>query len=305
MIISCAFDDNYAYPGILSILSAKSALGENLSCVYMGYDENLLGGASLKLISEIMALSGVDVIQVPISIPKEWQGSGHISTMTFAKPMIADFLSEPHLWIDSDAFVLRDFTSELEASSSGKVRMVPHWAMSNDGVESVARENDLAFYNAGVILWPEARLGRPVWLDYVAQKGQSNLLFGDQEVMNQVYNQDTIPMGGVFNANYAVANLNCLIEDPFVVHFPGSQKPWLVPKNARKRCTEVGCGFLKFWELEKTLLSQFPEDTRHALESTRLKACRNGSLSSRILYAFPQIAKLTKSRYFFHPYCHK
>lgn len=305
MIITCAFDDNYAYPGILSLLSAKNSLGDNLTRAYLGYDEKLLSAANLKLVSEVLAYSGLHVIHMPISIPPEWRSSGHISPMTFAKPIIADSLPDSHLWLDSDAFVLRDFTSELESPAPATLRMVPHWAMSKDGSESIVRPEDLAFYNAGVILWPEAQSGRPSWLNYVTEKGQINLLFGDQEVMNQVYYQDTTPMSGAFNANYSVANTAHLLDNPFVVHFPGSQKPWLVPKNARMACSRAGCGFVTFWTLEAAILSRLPRETRQSLEALRLNASKNVTLSSRLLYALPLIAKLSKAKEFFHPFCHQ
>lgn len=304
MIVTAAFDDNYTYPGILSLLSVVVATDTKPSFI-SGYDPLKLSETNFELLNLVCNHKKMNLEVKELTLDPKWKNSGHISSMTFAKPMLADLVSEPHIWLDSDAFLLRDISDFVRDFNGRSLGMVPHWKMSVGGAEERRKASDKSFYNAGVIFRPQSTSARLNWRQYISEIGQANLMFGDQEVLNRIYFEDISDLPGELNANFAHHRLGQLNRNAAVAHFLGSQKPWLVPAPLRGKCRSVNCGFSAFWDLESKLLSgirdwNLVEKLNAALHTSQA----NQSFRARLLYSKPQLGRFSKASRFFHPYCH-
>jgi lipopolysaccharide biosynthesis glycosyltransferase len=304
LIVTAAFDDNYVYPGILSILSIERASALKPLFVF-GYDPLKLSETNFELLNLVSRYKNLNLEVRRIELDPAWKNTGHISTMTLAKPILADLVSDSHIWFDSDAFLLRDISDFVQSFDSKSLGMVPHWRMSLESEEELRKAGDKAFYNAGVIFWPESAGNRSDWRRYISEIGQTNLMFGDQEVLNRVYFEDIRDLPGELNSNFSLGRLEQLNRSAAVAHFLGSQKPWLVPSSSREICASVNCGFSAFWRLESKLLSEIMDVSLLAHLSAALSRTRaNQSFKASLIYSLPQLVKFTKASRHFHPYCH-
>lgn len=303
MIITQAFDDAYLYPGILSALSIANTKTNNLDYIF-GFDPARFSRENLALFSSILSERGVKVQALEISINRAWQSIGHISPLTFAKLILADEIKEKHMWIDSDAFMFKEV--DFVMSTNDCIGLASHDSMTKNNNKTAIFEHDqkLDYFNAGVIFWPESRQ-RKNWLSYVEGKGQSNLLYGDQEVINVIYDQLVECLPGTLNANFTVPDATLLIEKPYIAHFPGSQKPWTVPDSKKAKCEELQCGFAQFWKMEKELIASFRDSAYFdVLKSLKAQAFHSQPLKAKVFYFGGPLSLVHKASANFHPHCH-
>ena len=181
-----------------------------------------------QLDSEIVNIS---LDQVMIS--PEWLTQDHISSATYARYFIPQFVAEERvLYLDSDLVVNRDLQPLFDISLEGKL---------------AAAVGDAGGYgfNAGVLLidnqaWKERQLQETFIKETdrimgLVQSGQMEDFNGDQTVLNHVLAQDWLALDKIYNlqvghdlvAFYSGWNGHFeLDQEPLIIHYTTFRKPW-------------------------------------------------------------------------------
>ena len=168
-----------------------------------------------------------------VTISPEWLTQDHISSATYARYFIPQFVVEERvLYLDSDLVVNRDLQPLFDISLEGKL---------------VAAVGDAGGYgfNAGVLLidnqsWKEKQLQETFIKETnrimgLVQSGQMEDFNGDQTVLNYVLAQDWLPLDKIYNlqvghdlvAFYSGWNGHFeLDQEPLIIHYTTFRKPW-------------------------------------------------------------------------------
>ncbi|RSI46494.1 SP_1767 family glycosyltransferase [Streptococcus sanguinis] len=175
----------------------------------------------------------VNVSLDQVTISPEWLTQDHISSATYARYFIPQFVAEGRvLYLDSDLVVNRDLQPLFDISLEGKL---------------VAAVGDAGGYgfNAGVLLidnqtWKERQLQETFIKETdrimgLVQSGQMEDFNGDQTVLNHVLAQDWLPLDKIYNlqvghdlvAFYSGWNGHFeLDQEPLIIHYTTFRKPW-------------------------------------------------------------------------------
>lgn len=168
-----------------------------------------------------------------VTISPEWLTQDHISSATYARYFIPQFVAEGRvLYLDSDLVVNRDLQPLFDIPLEGKL---------------VAAVGDAGGYgfNAGVLLidnqtWKERQLQETFIKETdrimgLVQSGQMEDFNGDQTVLNHVLAQDWLPLDKIYNlqvghdlvAFYSGWNGHFeLDQEPLIIHYTTFRKPW-------------------------------------------------------------------------------
>lgn len=168
-----------------------------------------------------------------VTISPEWLTQDHISSATYARYFIPQFVAEGRvLYLDSDLVVNRDLQPLFDIPLEGKL---------------VAAVGDAGGYgfNAGVLLidnrsWKERELQESFIKETdrimgLVQSGQMEDFNGDQTVLNHVLAQDWLPLDKIYNlqvGHYLVAFYSGwnghfeLDQEPLIIHYTTFRKPW-------------------------------------------------------------------------------
>ena len=175
----------------------------------------------------------VNVSLDQVTISPEWLTQDHISSATYARYFIPQFVAEERvLYLDSDLVVNRDLQPLFDISLDGKL---------------VAAVGDAGGYgfNAGVLLidnqtWKERQLQETFIKETdrimsLVKSGQMEDFNGDQTVLNHVLAQDWLPLDKIYNlqvghdlvAFYSGWNGHFeLDQEPLIIHYTTFRKPW-------------------------------------------------------------------------------
>lgn len=175
----------------------------------------------------------VNVSLDQVTISPEWLTQDHISSATYARYFIPQFVAEERvLYLDSDLVVNRDLQPLFDIPLEGKL---------------VAAVGDAGGYgfNAGVLLidnraWKERQLQETFIKETdrimgLVQSGQMEDFNGDQTVLNHVLAQDWLPLDKIYNlqvghdlvAFYSGWNGHFeLDQEPLIIHYTTFRKPW-------------------------------------------------------------------------------
>lgn len=168
-----------------------------------------------------------------VTISPEWLTQDHISSATYARYFIPQFVAEGRvLYLDSDLVVNRDLQPLFDISLEGKL---------------VAAVGDAGGYgfNACVLLidnraWKERQLQETFIKETdrimgLVQSGQMEDFNGDQTVLNHVLAQDWLSLDKIYNlqvghdlvAFYSGWNGHFeLAQEPLIIHYTTFRKPW-------------------------------------------------------------------------------
>ena len=168
-----------------------------------------------------------------VTISPEWLTQDHISSATYARYFIPQFVAEERvLYLDSDLVVNRDLQPLFDIPLESKL---------------VAAVGDAGGYgfNAGVLLidnraWKERQLQETFIKETdrimgLVQSGQMEDFNGDQTVLNHVLAQDWLALDKIYNlqvghdlvAFYSGWNGHFeLDQEPLIIHYTTFRKPW-------------------------------------------------------------------------------
>lgn len=185
---------------------------------------------------KIARMLGSEIIDVKLpeqTVFQDWEKQDHISSITYARYFIADYISEDKvLYLDSDLIVNQSLETLFDTDLQGNL-LAAVW--DTDGIT----------FNAGVMLinnkkWRQEKLKeRLIEQSIVTMKeveeGRFEHFNGDQTIFNQVLQDDWLELGRAYNLQVGhdiVALYNnwqehlAFNDKPVVIHFTTYRKPW-------------------------------------------------------------------------------
>lgn len=242
-VVASAIDDNYVWPLLVMLNSAKSTASYPFSFV-LGYDEKTLSKSNLELIEKVCNIWKIDMSTVQINLDISVEPGSHITSATYSRLLLADSLESCFMWIDADVLCQKGWDEYFEIGKKSEEKSivigvrdplvqfgVPNSQLENSSVKLAG----VKYFNAGVILlkpdkW-KLHNSSEKWRWAFDNASSLGFQFHDQCILNYVLAgySELIPS----EYNYLVRNDNeRLIKNPKVIHFAGGFKPWHMPEIA-------------------------------------------------------------------------
>lgn len=268
--VVCAIDSQMTY-ALTVLLGSLSRTATRSFRVTVGYLDNSLPAGHQKVIHDVAKALGVDLDFLPLPSNPLFITQGHISPTTFAKFLLADAISEPHLWLDADTIVLPGWEGIIDIITS---------ASTEKGLVVAGRHapqassTDLAF-NAGVLGWPSGT--RRDWSTPLA--GMDSVDTQEQALFNRLYASTAITVSEKYNAltyHHDVLDEN---DMPFIIHYAGAHKPWHLHRRHAHLCKAAQCPWAAWFDAEEKLLTEASGSATHsAVTALKARALRSGRL---------------------------
>ena len=228
--ICFALDDNYLWPFLVSVFSAKVTAPEtNRICII--YDPKSLKYESIVFIKSCLDTLNINAHFIESKVDVQYRNSNHISKSAFLRINLPIHLEGTILYVDCDIVFMQGWTSifgvaklferEPEALAARK-----HWGEMNSEKNRSIIESKDRYFNSGVLLIHHGR-----WLENsYAVKAQEAMLgynklgfeWADQCVLNWIFKGDYFEIKQKYNTVPAEFKR----KRTKILHFAGSVKPW-------------------------------------------------------------------------------
>lgn len=253
MNIVLASDENFVQHCAVTI---TSILRNNNNVIFYVLTDGLSDENSHKLSTLTHKLGGIlNFINVPKNLleklPMPKGVASHISVATYYRLFLADLLPkdiEKVIYMDCDIVVRRAldelWNTDLSGYAVGAVFQYNDWSDRENSWHRLNIKRDFGYFNAGVLL-----INIKYWRDnYIQQSfmtfienNYASIRSHDQDVLNAVLSQHTLPLSYTWNLlpwlfdDYAswsfpyerlLDNIKDDIQNPHVVHFVNTPKPW-------------------------------------------------------------------------------
>jgi lipopolysaccharide biosynthesis glycosyltransferase len=248
--VACAADSDYVRPLAVMLKSVLRCVSSDIALTFH------LAGTGIpardaKRLDDLCAehraqihlheLRAADVSRLPT-----W---GRMSVATYHRLLLAELLPrevKKVIWLDCDLLVRADLARLWETELGGchllAVRdpLVP-LVSSRYGVRrwrELGLPESGGYFNAGVMLidlerWREDEVGTRAAAYVEANRG--SVMFWDQEGLNAVLCGrwgELDSRWNEFSASVALVQRRAAARDPWIVHFSGNLKPWVLPRPA-------------------------------------------------------------------------
>lgn len=238
--VGFCIDDNYLMPACIMI---KSMLDNNRAeNIHFYTISNDLSENTQKCLKELITEknSEIEFIELPNDIISVFSGINievsHISKATFYRLAIPYFLP-----VDVDKFIYTDcdvlIRGSIEALFELELNTKCIAGVKDVNAEYFAKKINVSRYiNAGVLLIDINKWKQLYDFEQLMKKvkticSENNLLMGDQDIINILFDNDIIYIEDRYNyqklvfKKYAVQNRK-EVKDAIIVHFITSMKPW-------------------------------------------------------------------------------
>jgi lipopolysaccharide biosynthesis glycosyltransferase len=262
VVIACGSDARYVEPLAVMLGSTLANLGAGRTAVVYVLDGGIEPHQREELVRSLRERAAVNWVRVRESAFAGAPLWGRMPAATYFKLGVADLLPptvQKVIWLDSDLVVLRDVGRLWDLELDGRHLLAVQDSIvplvsSRCGITAHQRlgiPGDAKYFNAGVMVvnvdrWREDEVTTRV-LEYLRQH-RDNVFFWDQEGLNAVlagkwgeldprWNYNTsIPRGRRARAGNGAGRPPGPDEDePWILHFAGTLKPWLYPGFDRHR----------------------------------------------------------------------
>ena len=278
MVVVSALDDNYVFPFLIMIYSAKKNADKNFSLV-IGYDAKTLAKENQMFISKCCQIFEIAHEFTEIKIDSSLPSSEHITATAYARLYLADFVEGEALWLDSDLICLSNWQS---------IKQFMNRELKNDVIQAVIDQGILIgvniaadnlailkagsrYFNTGVLVfnfanWRKMQIHEK-WKSVAAKYSEYRFDYLDQCVLNYLCCDIYSEIPEKYNR---LALLRKTSKDRYILHFAGGVKPWTYQK----------------FELAKYFGSLLPADIdlylRYEQEAINFIAGVNPELSSEL-----------------------
>jgi lipopolysaccharide biosynthesis glycosyltransferase len=116
-VVASAIDDNYVWPLLVMLRSAKST-AKNPFRFILGFDQETLSSTNRRIIEKVCNLWEIEVSSVEINLNIPIEPGTYITSASYARLLLADILEEPFLWIDADVLLQSGWELFFEFDSS-------------------------------------------------------------------------------------------------------------------------------------------------------------------------------------------
>jgi lipopolysaccharide biosynthesis glycosyltransferase len=238
-----ATDENYIQHLGVSI---KSLLYNNVDLSFKIYIiNNKLSNKSFEKIRKITSIYNCELVNAKISddVFSNLLINNHFTKAMYYRLLIPNYVSETKvLYLDADIIV----NNSIKTLYNKNIESCYVAAVENPGFtrhKDLSMKNNSAYFNSGVLLinvsfWKENELQKHVvnFIDtnstsilYPDQDGLNACIDGNWKILSPKYNQQSV----LFENNnkqkynyYSDEEINEAIEDPVIIHYTGSSKPW-------------------------------------------------------------------------------
>jgi len=250
--VVCAIDSHMTY-GLVVLLGSLHRTSSRPFRVTVGYLEDSLPEADRDRVAKIAAGLGVPLDFLPLPHNPLFIAQGHISPTTFAKFLLADSISEPHLWIDADTVALPGWDSIQDSILTSDER--EGLVVAERSSAGSSPTPGLPF-NAGVLGWPKGT--RRDWVTPLAT--MDNVDTQEQALFNELYADTARYVAEKFNTlTYRLERLDDN-DLPFIIHYAGAHKPWHLPRRLAHFCVTARCPWAAWCEAESALMDELSLD---------------------------------------------
>lgn len=232
-----AFDENYFYPALVSMYSAKFQLNEDV-WINVGYDENLFSKKSLAAFLKVSSDLGLKVKFSPLKMPSNLPTLGHINSITFGRLELLSILVEKFVWIDIDTIFVHGIKDLIEFSNTlpddFSFCALPSPLKSNVGQvvhkpNAAVLRSGSRYFNAGIFIadpvkWRNNGFALE-WTKLVEDYELYGFVYLDQCVLNYLYSGNYADLPRMFN--FIPGAKDHFLDETRILHFAGPVKPWL------------------------------------------------------------------------------
>ena len=272
--VVCAVDTQMVY-GLTVLLSSLKSTSKEPFSVTIGYLGSRLPEHNRAFLARLSKELEIPIEFLALPDREIFITQGHISPTTFAKFLLGDEYSTPHLWIDADTIALPGWDQVFEevaaCSPSEGLVVAERGSSASTGAN---KPSDLPF-NAGVLGWPEGpRLDWEVplsTLDHVDTQ--------EQFLFNQLYAKTARRVSEKFNLlTYRIDSLDP-DDPPYIIHYAGAHKPWHLRRDLSQSCMDHRCPWSAWFEAEKKLFDRLRDTSLVGeLKGRRDQALRTGRM---------------------------
>lgn len=266
-LLVSGFDDAYLWPWIVQVFSGEKSREREVHRAIAVTPDSLCG-ESKEVILEVAEWLKVSVTFLELQLPPVLPVSHHFTEMSYARIVLADTLENTFVWLDADTLLLPgwDHLLDFPEPAGG---FVIRAALEDGNKERTAGSLNQAvlragksYFNSGVaqinpLAWRQKGLNHQ-WKQLLEEYESRGFQWVDQCVLNFLlfgFNL-VLPAGFNFSPDSGDAN----IAEPHVIHYKGSNKPWMVAPLERNRFMSRLAGrphnwFAFYWKIEGELIA--------------------------------------------------
>ena len=225
-----ALDDNYVWPFLVSIFSAKKHKID-LKVINIIYDESLLSSESRFFILEFLKNLNMTVVFFLVQTPEGYTQKNHISKSSFLRLFAPSQIGGLIIYFDCDVLFLKNWDQITSLTAVIKTQNLSvgarkHWGQISSNFNRAIIESNNRYFNSGVLILNASR-----WMhekiDLKCEKAILNYTklrfeFADQCVLNYVLKGEYLEINKDFNT----IPEEFRVRRPKLLHFAGSIKPW-------------------------------------------------------------------------------
>lgn len=291
-LVCTGIDDNYLWPWVVSVYSAKVNSSENFR-VLLGYIKNSLSDKNINLIREFCETLEIEVGFHEFEFNYEVKTS-NLPVQAYIRLLWFDLLDEDFLWLDSDTLLLANWQSIFRIHSDYDSKITIRAAIDTPVVkfnlerypDNVAYQRaGTEYFNSGVFIahprvWKSNNF-HDRWPEVAARHKDLGFVHHDQDVLNFLLHDSKEILDSSYNS---IVMQGSPIEQK-ILHFTGRPKPWHFSANEKIyfQAIEIlkaknGKGafgglnwqweYMNYWRYEAALISHV-EENKALLESLK------------------------------------
>ena len=314
-LVVTGHDSNYIYPWLLM---AKSAVENSKSPIHMisGNLNKSLTKADKLFMKKYADYIGLSLEFMDLTMPADLTKKLGKSVNGYFSLLFLDKLTKDFLWLDSDLLLapgwdsIFDEVPQSQRQTSHVIaavqdRIATSALLRKESKNSAFLNNSDHYFNCGLMwlsprAWKANRFNRQ-WGDVIRNDKELGLQFIDQDILNFMLRDHVALLPHKFN--YMPGDL--IDEDPFITHFAGYPKPWVLSARAKSlylmaeainwnrprfrpsREGKFKTEYFAYWEAEEYLLKDLNANNQELYkEALRRKraATRELNLLEKIKY---------------------
>jgi|SaaInlV_125m_DNA_1040241.scaffolds.fasta_scaffold52959_2 lipopolysaccharide biosynthesis glycosyltransferase len=240
-ILYC-FDNNYEKQATTSMLSLLDKISEPVDLYIIHQHSKNYTNAS-EIIKRHKNTKSINIFEFErnkIKFPNVV--NSHVSEATYYRLFIEELLPleiENILYLDCDIICHKDPVGEIKNTFERLKETEYSIAVSNEEFEPEEKKeitNRLNidaddYFNAGVMFidlqkWKNNSI--PTKALEIISKESKNLKYWDQDILNMIYNKNSLSISNKFNFMIDIQSKVGIPEDTLFLHYAGSFKPWTV-----------------------------------------------------------------------------
>jgi len=258
-LICTGINDNYAWPWMVSIFSAKM-YSEIPFDVALGAIRGRISPQTRSMLERFCERIDINLIFKEFEFYDKVQVDSRITAESYLRLLWLDYLDSDFMWLDSDTLPLAnwdkifDVVSKANSETSIIFAAIDHYTspwshlqQDNDAVRIAGK----SYFNAGIVivrpsLWKTKKYDS-VWRKVGSKYIEHGFKFWDQDILNYILNEEKTLISSQYNFIVPTDPKNISAR---ILHFAGSPKPWHLSKNARSYF--LACESLEKKEREKS-----------------------------------------------------